>query len=108
MSNKSITVTAWNNGKHFSTGAGYGIEIRAKDRDKYFDTNWKKVILQLDRHPRDLEINITGSFWAKCAELRSKDIGIWLIENKKAPWQEGRPPKMVMELIKDNKFKISI
>ncbi len=27
---------AWNNGKHYSTGTGYGFKISLADRDRYF------------------------------------------------------------------------
>jgi len=31
-----MIVTAWNNGEHHPTGAGYDLQIDARDRDKYF------------------------------------------------------------------------
>jgi hypothetical protein len=39
--------SAWNNGQHESTGAGYGLKIPVADRDKYFKKEWKSVTLEL-------------------------------------------------------------
>jgi len=105
MRNKSIRVTAWNNGSYRSTGAGYGIEMSTEDRDKYFCKKWKKVFLKLEGEPKDIKVNLSKSFWDNCPELRSKYIGIWLIQNRKTPWQKGRPPKMIMECVRGNKFR---
>ncbi len=107
MSNKSITVIAWNNGSYRPTGAGYGIELRAEDRDNYFNRRWKKVFLRLEGKLEDIKVNLSESFWNECPELRSKYIGIWLIRNRKAPWQKGRPPKTIMEFVRGNKFRVN-
>ena len=39
--------TAWNNGEHHETGAGYGFKVSAADRDRYFNPVWQTVILEL-------------------------------------------------------------
>lgn len=39
--------TVWNNGSYCLSGAGYGIKISKTDRDKYFNRDWKKVLLEL-------------------------------------------------------------
>jgi hypothetical protein len=31
-----MIVTAYNNGQHHPSGAGYGLRLSVKDRDKYF------------------------------------------------------------------------
>ena len=103
-----MIVTAWNNGEHHSTGAGYGFKIDIKDRDKYFRKDWKNVFLELEGEVEVVVVNVDKpSFWdTTCRELISKDIGIWLIKNRKAPWPKDHPPKMRMEHIDDKRFKV--
>jgi len=36
----SMQVTAWSNGS-----TGYGLDFRANDRDRFFDRNWRDVVL---------------------------------------------------------------
>ena len=88
-----MKVTAWNNGSHHRTGAGYGLKIEASDRDRYFRKVWESVYVQL---PNGLQIEINtskASFWNDtCRELINKEIGRWLIESGNAPWSFGRPP----------------
>ncbi len=103
-----MIVTAWNNGEHHHTGAGYGFKVDINDRDKYFRKDWKKVFLELEGEEEEVMVNVDKpSFWdTTCRELISKEIGIWLIKNRKAPWQRDHPPKMRMEHIDGNRFKI--
>jgi hypothetical protein len=104
-----MTITAWSNGAHHSTGAGYGLKISAEDRDRYFDRNWENVSLDLDGGANGVIVNIDKkSFWdSKCRELVSKEIGMWLRESGKAPWPKSQPPKLRMEHISGNRFKVS-
>jgi len=103
-----VIVTVFNNGQHHTTGAGYGFKVSPKDRDEYFKKEWKEIILRLEGEDAEITVNVSKpSFWTpKCRELISKDIGIWLIKNGKAPWPKGHPPKMRMEHIGDNRFKV--
>jgi len=103
-----MIVTAWNNGEHHPTGAGYGFKVDIKDRDKYFRKHWKNVFLELEGEVEGVVVNVKKPSFRgiTCRELISKDIGVWLIKNGKAPWPKGHPPKMKMEHIDDNKFKV--
>ena len=73
------------------SGAGYGIKLNPRDRDKYFRK--PKVFLRLEGQACDIQVNTDKpSFWnGTCRELISKDIGLWLRSNDKAPWIKGRP-----------------
>ena len=104
-----MIVTAWNNGQHHSTGAGYGLKVDANDRDRYFSRKWKSVILELAGESKGIVVNTNKpSFWGPiCRELISRGIGIWLIKNRKAPWTKGKPPKIRMEPIEGNRFKVN-
>lgn len=101
-----MKVTAWNNGKYWSAGAGYGIKIDKHDRDALFDRSSKSVILHLDGNEKPIKVNTNKkSFWGDgCRELINKEIGLWFFENGLAPWPEGVPPKLNLERIKDNEF----
>ena len=103
-----MIVTAWNNGAHCSSGAGYGLKIDINDRDRYFRKEWDQVILELDGRVDSVAVNIRKpSFWSNhCREVISKDLGKWLREQNKAPWPRWKPPKMIMEPIADSRFSV--
>lgn len=105
-----MIVTAWNSGEHHSTGAGYGLKVNADDRDKNFDGNWTSVLLELEGRDGDIEVAIDKkSFWySDCRELINKEIGVWLIENDKAPWPKENPPKYEMQNISGKRFRVSL
>lgn len=86
-----MQVTAWNNGD-----AGYGLVVRPKDRDRFFDRSWRKVILDLGGMGQ-VVVNVSPSFWGTCGELRKAEIGQWLRLNGLAPWPRGKRPKVTME-----------
>jgi hypothetical protein len=103
-----MIVSAWNNGKHRSSGAGYGVKIREEDRERYFKKDWKTVFIGFENGSDEAEINIDKfSFWSKtCGELISKKIGKWLIMNRLAPWDKGKPPKLNLVSIQENHFQL--
>lgn len=105
-----MIVKAWNNGSHQLDGNGYGIKIPARDRDQYFDTNWKSISLELDGRVKPIEVNIDKeSFWNDtCRELISKEIGKWLIENHFGQWQARHPPELELQKVGDRKFHLGI
>jgi hypothetical protein len=101
-----MDVVGWNNGSPDNrTGAGYGIRIERKDRDRYFKKNWEYVCIVLN-NKQSVNVKISKSFWRGCIELRSSRIGKWMINQKLAPWSKGNPPRFEMELIEDNKFAL--
>ncbi|MEZ5519553.1 MAG: hypothetical protein R3F41_19070 [Gammaproteobacteria bacterium] len=103
-----MKVTAWNNGSHHSTGAGYGFKIKIEDRDAHFDRSWGTVEVELPTG-EIVESNIAkDSFWgAKCRELIDQQFGIWLLDRNLAPWQKGSPPVFELEHISGNRFRLS-
>lgn len=102
-----MIVTAWNNGKHHSSGAGYGFKISIKDRDQQFNSHWTSVLITL---PNGVEIDANinkDSFWSpKCHELINQQFGQWFIEQGFASWPKGRPPKFVLSHQSENKFRL--
>ena len=92
-----MQVKAWNNGKHRSSGAGYGLKVSVSDRDRYFDRRWGSVSLKLPNRV-EIEVNTNKkSFWdTTCRELIHKEIGAWLRGSGSAPWPHGHPPQFEM------------
>jgi hypothetical protein len=103
-----MEVTAWNNGRHHPTGAGYGFKIGAKDRDEHFQRSWTNVLVSLPDLTQEVEVNVAkDSFWsATCRELISREFGCWLIRYGYAPWSSGSPPKFQLIPIDGNRFRI--
>jgi len=105
-----MEVTAWNNGKHSSTGAGYGFKISLEDRDRFFKKEFGKVLIKIPSHAEEIEVNIDKpSFWNQtCHELISKGIGEWLISSGLAPWESGHPPKFTLKKVEGNHFEVRV
>lgn len=74
-------VIAWNNGKHHTTGAGYGLKISIRDRDRYFRREWQSVFVMLEGQAEPIEVNVAkSSFWSPvCRELIHAEIGGWML-----------------------------
>ena len=72
-----MIVTAWNNGNHYKTGAGYGVKISIVDRTKYFRKSWAYVEIEFAGTEHLIKVNIDKkSFWGNvCRELINKEIG---------------------------------
>ena len=94
-----MIVTAWNNGQHHTSGAGYGLKLSVADRDEHFRRDWESIFVLLEDQPHPVDINIAKpSFWGPvCRELIHVEIGRWLIKHGLAPWPKGKPPKVVLE-----------
>jgi hypothetical protein len=97
-----MLVKAWSNG-----GSGYGLEIEASDRDRFFDRNWRDVVLDLSGQGQAI-VTVSPSFWRSCSELRSAEIGRWLRQNGLAPWPRGKRPRVIMEHVTDNRFAVKL
>lgn len=92
MSGKGFSARGWHNGSPRPSGAGYGFAIATRDRDVYFEDSWKSVELLLESGPT-VEVPLTSSFWRNCPEMRSAEIGGWLLQIGAAPWAKGSPPR---------------
>ncbi len=95
--------TAWFNGSEPTAPAGYGLKITPADRDRYFDREWTNVILDLENgSPAD--VPLIASFWRSTTELRSADVGQWLLDLHAAPWAKASPPGVVLTPLEGNHF----
>jgi hypothetical protein len=96
---RPFLATAWNNGDHHASGAGYGLKIALGDRDSHFKRDWQSVVLHLPDPYGATTVNIAkASFWSKtCREFICRDIGLWLIGSGNAPWPKHHPPKFRLQ-----------
>lgn len=103
-----IFATAWNNGQHHRSGAGYGLKISAADRDRYFRREWGTVELRMIGGAEPIRINIDkASFWnGTCRELISVDLGRWLLAKQLAPWPNGQPPRLTLIPLRPEVFEL--
>ena len=104
-----MQVTAWTNGQHHRTGAGYGFKLRAEDRDRFFDKSWSSVFVSLPGMSKEVEVSVAKtSFWGgTCRELINREFGQWLRERRYAPWASGSPPKFDLVPVRGNHFKLA-
>jgi len=104
-----MIVTAWNNGAHHASGAGYGLKVKAADRDAYFRRHWRTATIELPNGVCPV-LNIDkASFWSlSCRELISRDIGRWLLQTGLAPWPADKPPKLIMEPATGGRFRLAV
>ena len=101
-----MRVVGWSNGSpNTQTGAGYGIRISRQDRERCFHRDWKVVIVDLDGQ-EEVAINVSPSFWRSCVELRSKQMGAWMLREGLSPWPTGHPPELELEPQGDARFRL--
>lgn len=100
-----MKVTAFNNGDHLKSGGGYGIRIPIEYRAVFFNSQWKKIRLTLEGD-LTFDVNISESFWSTCPELRSIEIGKWMILRGHRYWPLRNPPKFKLIKIGDASFKL--
>lgn len=106
----TLVWTSWNNGRHAASGAGYGFKVPIPDRNLYFNREWGSVFLELPLGGEYIKIEVgisKLSFWNEtCHELISKEVGIWLRQLKLAPWHRGAPPKIQIQHLASNRFRV--
>ena len=99
-----MRATAWNNGRHHTSGAGYGLRISEEDRDRFFDRSWGHVVFDLGGEAQ-ANVPLSESFWRSCSELRSAEI---LRICGLAPWPKGNPPVFALEHVAGNRFAVGL
>ncbi len=101
-----MIVTGWYSRPH-NNGAGYGIRVTHKDRDIHFQKEWSSVIIEIEKED-EIDVNLSKSFWRKCSELRSAQIGRWLFIHNLAPWVKYNPPRLKLMPIGDRRFRLML
>ena len=88
-----MKVSGWSNGTpNNHIGAGYGVGIKRRDRDRYFQRNWGSVEVVLD-NGEVVDVSLSETFWTTCPELRSAVIGRWMLDLGVIPRAKGKPPQ---------------
>jgi hypothetical protein len=102
-----MRATGWHNGTVPLEPAGYGIKFLARDRDASFESDWSEIVLEIEgRDP--ITVPLMPSFWRKCSEVRSPELGQWLISAGAAPWAKGNPPGIIVRRVGGNHFSARI
>jgi len=103
-----MIITAWNNGAHARNGSGYGFKVSIADRDAYFQPDWNTILVELEGETEPVEMKINkDTFWSEtCREVISPELGRWLRKQGLSPWPQGNPPRLNLEPISDNRFRI--
>jgi hypothetical protein len=101
-----MRVTGWSNGTPSTTGSGYGLRTTPRDRDRWFDRAWTHITIELDGDGT-VTVPLSPSFWRTCTELRSAEIGRWMLERGLAPWPNRRPPAMTLTHRGSHRFWLS-
>jgi len=104
-----MIVTAYNNGAHSRSGAGYGFKVHPEDRDAHFKPEWKTILLEIDSEAAPVEATMPGeAFWSENGhEITHPAVGKWLRRNGIAPWPRGNPPRFILEPIEENRFRLA-
>jgi hypothetical protein len=100
-----MKVKTWNNGNFNKSGAGYGIRIKKKDRDYYFDRTWDCVFVHIEENM--VVIKLADTFWTTCNELRNKEIGKYLMKHGLSKWNKGLPYELELEIVNKNELRLS-
>lgn len=102
-----VYATGWHNGSRREDPAGYGLKFVARDRDRHFDPNWSEVVVTLENGP-EVRLQLSPSFWRTCSEIRSAEVGRWLLEQGAAPWPASSPLGIVVTPEGENRFSARI
>ncbi|MCA1709014.1 MAG: hypothetical protein LC808_39360 [Actinobacteria bacterium] len=98
-----MRAVGWHNGSALNEPSGYGLKFAEADRDRSFDRAWSDVIVELEGDGL-ATITLSPSFWRSCTELRSADVGRWLLDQRAAPWPQGKPPGVAVNHVEENRF----
>jgi hypothetical protein len=82
------------------------VKFTEQDRDRYFDPTWESVVVVID--DKESTVPLSASFWRSCSEVRSADVGRWLLANGAAPWPRGQPPSIAVTPLGGNRFGMRV
>ena len=104
--NKSqeIILTGGYYGAMYSRDNPNGFRISKADHDDLFvplksELSEEEINIEFPAgESPQLSIDVTPSFWKKCHEFRSPEIGEWMKKRHENSWREGEPPKYIAKL----------
>ena len=102
---QKIILTGGYWGKKYSRDNPNGFRVEKSVRDRLCKLNLKTrlnqkgVIIEFPSgKPPPSSVKVTPSFWSKCHEFRSPEIGAWMKKRGDAPWPYRKPPKYIAKL----------
>ena len=103
-SNRSLELSGWQ-------GATAGLRVAAESKQRVFEPlrgMAHRVQVELPGHGVQPLCRITSTFWTSCPEIRSAEIGRWMVARGDKPWPHGRPPRYEAELVEVDGVTMSI
>ena len=102
-----MKVAAWNNGAFQTTGAGTACVLGLATGTVALIDRGRTLILDLPNGRLGLRVKLSRSFWRDCPELRSAEIGQWLITIGHPRWRRGKPPLFTLTQVSGNHFRVA-
>lgn len=103
-----MQVSAWKNCKNSEIGQTYGIRVGIRNRNQYFDTNWREIKVEIDSS--SYTFLLTNGFWKQCPEFCDRGnlpvIRNWLQKYKTLQWKENKPPKVKLVSLGSGRFRL--
>jgi hypothetical protein len=102
-----MRATAWHNGGSSDEPGAYGFKLTEADRDRHFERGWSEIVVELDGGDV-VKVPVSHSFWRHSTELRSAELGRWMLAAGHAPWPKGQPPGFVVTPVEGNRFTVRV
>lgn len=84
-----------------------GVRVGATNRSRYFSPSWQQIKVEMDGQIRSF--NLSPGFWKDCPEFRDgpgAHLKTWLVNHNLLDWPKGRPPRLVLEPLGGNLFRL--
>ena len=110
--NRILKLTGWTNGT-----TGFGLRVGTDSRRLVLlplKRTMQRVRIELPGHAVQPPCKVTPSFWKKCPQFRSVEIGHWMIKREdmakcgEKRWPRGKPPRYKAELVREDGDTVTI
>ena|SRR5438270_9453786 len=86
-------------------GELYGVRVGKENAAKFFNRSWPSIEVEMDGEVHRFRLSKT--FWTTCPEFRGVALKKWFFLHGLAPWQDRKPPKVVLMPLTENRFKLT-
>ena len=87
-------------------GATYGVRVGNENARRFFDKSWANIEVKIDGEFHVFRLSPT--FWTTCPEFRGGPIPNWLKTNKLDKWLRGKPHRLTLKPLGQNRFWLSL